>query len=458
MRRARLFYIFETVAAMVLLTGCVTRTGSYYDNSAAAGFDVRTFEKSQPAGNLTPVIFIHGLFGSELWDNSRQEPEPCWGKFDYASMLSDDFSWKLALPVSRKQAAEKIVPGKILLRSEVSVMGISGSIDAYVNILDMLDALGYRRRENTLFIFAYDWRRSIAENAASLARFVQEKRDLLQSLNRQTGKSDQSVRFDLIGHSMGGLIARYYVQYGNAPLGGNKSKLPALTWAGAENVRKVIMVASPNSGYTDTLLEVNNGLVLADLAPSIPGYVLATFPSYYQMLPDADQKSVRIADSKKYVDIYDVANWKKHHWGLLAEDSATQQFLANIMPEFSAEQRRDAVLDYTKRCLDEASRFKLLMKRPVGLPPEPVHFYSVASAAIPACANAEVDPESGKVKASGFSAGDGKVALQSAHPGHHGHSPVFLHGAITLEGGHMGVMRSDLFARNLVHWLQCNTD
>jgi hypothetical protein len=29
---------------------------------------------------------------------------------------------------------------------------------------------------------------------------------------------------------------------------------------------------------------------------------------------------------------------------------------------------------------------------------------------------------------------------------------------MTLEGGHMGVMRSDLFARNLVHWLQCNTD
>ena len=95
------------------------------------------------------------------------------------------------------------------------------------------------------------------------------------------------------------------------------------------------------------------------------------------------------------------------------------------------------------------------MKRPAGLPPEPVQFYSVASSGIPACSSLTVDSASGKVCPAGTSAGDGKIALLSAHPGHNGQSPVFLHGVITLDGGHVGIMHSDLLARNLVHWLQC---
>lgn len=447
------FCTFVVIAVTAIFCGCAVRTGSYYDNSVAAEFKPDTFEKTSKKENLTPVIFIHGLFGSELWDDKKHQQ--LWGSFSYGTMLGNDFSRKLALPVSKNQSAEKIVPGKILSRSRVSVAGIGGKIDNYINILNMLDALGYRERDNTLFVFAYDWRRSIAENAGALALFVQEKRDLLKSLNRQAGDNTQEVRFDLIGHSMGGLIARYYVQYGNAPLGNKKSKLPTLSWAGAANVRKVIMVASPNGGYADTLVEISNDLVLARFAPAIPGYVLATFPSYYQMLPDVEQQNVKLAGSGKPVDIFDIAVWKKYRWGLLADDGATQDFLAEIMPAYTEKQRHEAVLDYTQRCLDEASRFKLLMNRPAGLPPEPVQFYSVASSGIPACSNLTVDPESGKVCPAGTSAGDGKIALLSAHPGHNGQSPVFLHGVITLDGGHMGVMRSDLFARNLVHLLQC---
>lgn len=436
-----------------MFAGCTTGGSLYYNNSVSADFAQETLAV-EPGKDLTPVIFIHGLMGSDLWDKSQPQPQHLWGAFSYWSMCSDDFAQKLALPILPEKKVGNTVAGDILGRSKISFMGISGGIDHYANVLAMLESIGYSRDNNTLFVYAYDWRKSIDENAAALALFIQEKRALLESLNRQTGRVAKTVRFDLIGHSMGGLLARYYVQYGNARIGSRKDKLPAVTWGGAKNVRKVIMVASPHGGYVDTLLEINRGLELSFWAPVIPGCVLATFPSYYQMLPE--RKSVKIEGSDKCVDVLDIAVWKKYHWGLLAEDSATREFLQQMLPDCSEEQRRTAALEYTAVCLEKANRFKMLMSRPSGLPPEPVHFYSLASAGNPTNTLLSINPENGRIAVAGQAAGDGKVALQSAHPGHiAGESPVFLHGSITLDGGHIGLMRGKFFVRNLVHLLQC---
>ena len=438
--------------------GC-TATGSlYYNNSVGADFSQDSFE-AVPAEKLTPVIFIHGLLGAELWDKSQQPPVQCWGTFSYASMINSDFYQKLALPILSGQKSSPAVAGDILSHSRISLLGVPLEIDNYANALKMLETIGYRRNNNKLFVYAYDWRRSIDENAAALALFVQEKRALLESLNRQTGHPEKTVRFDLIGHSMGGLLARYYVQYGNAEIGSKKDKLPSVTWAGAENVRKVIMVASPHGGYADTVLEINRGLKLAFGAPVIPGCVLATFPSYYQMLPVMANRTVKIYGSDEDVDILDIAVWKKFHWGLLNEDAATQEFLQKMLPDCSVEQRSSAALEYTAGCLEKAGRFKLMMSRSAGLPPEPVRFYSLASGGMMTNSQLSVDSDDGSVTVTAQAVGDGKVALQSAHPDHiAGESPVFLHGSITLDGGHMGLMRGKFFVRNLIHLLQCEAE
>ena len=78
---------------------------------------------------------------------------------------------------------------------------------------------------------------------------------------------DHPVKFDLIGHSMGGLLACYYAAYGEQLLGQGSMPLPEVQWQNCRNIRKVIMIASPLAGYTDTLYEMIDGLSLETMAP-----------------------------------------------------------------------------------------------------------------------------------------------------------------------------------------------
>jgi triacylglycerol esterase/lipase EstA (alpha/beta hydrolase family) len=55
------------------------------------------------------------------------------------------------------------------------------------------------------------------------------------------GIKDHDVKFDIVAHSMGGLVARYYLRYGTQDLPPDGS-LPELTWAGAQYVDNLIMV------------------------------------------------------------------------------------------------------------------------------------------------------------------------------------------------------------------------
>ena len=149
--------VVKICSYIVLLTcwfmfaGCTTGGSLYYNNSVSADFAQETLAV-EPGKNLTPVIFIHGLMGSNLWDKSQPQPQQLWGSFSYWSMCSDDFAQKLALPILPGKKAGNTVAGDILGRSKISFMGISGGMDHYANVLAMLEAIGYRCDNNTLFV------------------------------------------------------------------------------------------------------------------------------------------------------------------------------------------------------------------------------------------------------------------------------------------------------------------
>jgi pimeloyl-ACP methyl ester carboxylesterase len=69
--------------------------------------------------------------------------------------------------------------------------------EVYGPVITHLSRLGYRE-EHDLFVFDYDWRRSVFHNAERLAAFVREK------------VPDPSQRVDILAHSMGGLVSRVY--------------------------------------------------------------------------------------------------------------------------------------------------------------------------------------------------------------------------------------------------------
>jgi hypothetical protein len=198
-------------------------------------------------------------------------------------------------------------------------MGFSFEENAYLNLVNILQSGGYQaegfplapgKTYNTLFQFAYDWRRDLQWNASKLHEFINEKRKYMQEQYRvMYGVKDHDVQFDLMGHSMGGLVSRYYLYFGNSDLPPDGQK-PEVTWAGSKYVDRLFILGTPNAGYLDTVLEMQKGTDL----PPFPPALLGTWPTYYQMMPAPSMRSVVYAeDPSKAVDMTimsdDLSHW-----------------------------------------------------------------------------------------------------------------------------------------------------
>ena len=466
----KFFYIFSA-AVLFCLTGCANKAGSYYDNAVAGSLNMHRIAGSDMHlhnNERNPAIFIHGLMGAVLKSekSSGTADDVVWGRFIYRDMADRSLFWKIALPLVDNGNNAALVHGNILNASQIRVGGVSAEIGNYKYVIELLQSMGYvlektpamdSREGANLFIFTYDWRQSIDENAVRLAAFIDECKSYLQMIRARDGKkSDNEIRFDLIGHSMGGLIARYYVMYGNTKMGGYRDPLPVMNWGGAKNVRKVIAIATPNNGYADAFMELVNGLKLADLAPVCPAGVLGTFYSCYQMMPDPDTDSVLWKRSGKKVDIFNIALWKKYRWGMLGENEDAVKLLNQAMPDADEQIRQNVALERVHESLKKALRFKRMMNKPMGLPPDPVRFYGFASAGLPTNTVLEVDEDTGAVSVLRQAPGDGKVCLNSALAELDTQlCPVCWHSTYVLDGAHMGIMRSELFIRNLTRVLVC---
>ena len=84
----------------------------------------------------------------------------------------------------------------------------------YHNLLAGLEQLGYIPGVS-LFGFAYDWRRPVADTSRALGAEIKRIRALANSTKGKAGQSSVAVdysRVDLLCHSMGGLVARSYIQ------------------------------------------------------------------------------------------------------------------------------------------------------------------------------------------------------------------------------------------------------
>ncbi|NOK61499.1 MAG: lecithin--cholesterol acyltransferase [Chloroflexi bacterium AL-W] len=113
-----------------------------------------------------------------------------------------------------------------------------------------------------LFAFPYDWRRDNCVAARWLKQFIDRHLPLWRD---HSGQADAKVI--LIGHSMGGLVARHYLEV----LGG---------W---EYCRALFTLGTPHRGSIDALDYLSNGhhVVRADVSNAV-----RSFTSTYQVLPN----------------------------------------------------------------------------------------------------------------------------------------------------------------------------
>lgn len=119
-----------------------------------------------------------------------------------------------------------LVPGILGSMGDDIIQG-TGDLDfglaqqAYEPILENLQAMGYNRDEN-LFVAFYDWRK---KNQISAEKY------LIPEINRVKALTGSS-KVNLICHSMGGLVARSYIQ----------------SDAYKYDVDKLVMIGTPNAG------------------------------------------------------------------------------------------------------------------------------------------------------------------------------------------------------------------
>ncbi len=263
------------------------------------------------AQNSNPVIIIPGLTGSSLVNKTNGSK--VW--FRISKSKTDD----LRLPISSNLSKihDNLIPSDILREVKIRLLP---KYDVYGGLIESLVSRGGYHEESwesgrgaprAIYVFAYDWR---LDNVAN-ARILIKKIGALKRRLRKPG-----LKFDVVAHSMGGIIARYAAMYGDAPLQPEGRK-PISTWAGARNFDKIALLGTPNEGSVLALTSLLNGLRLGGIKIDLPfvrnmtKFDVFTIPSAFQLLPAPGTLHAYDENLKPIeVNLYDTKTWAKYRW------------------------------------------------------------------------------------------------------------------------------------------------
>lgn len=442
----------------------------------------RLYDKSAQyhAPDRNPVIVIPGILGSRLVDD--ETGVTVWGAFrkDYADPGSDEGARLIAIPLSSDpgqifEGNRNVRPDGVLESLEVALAGIPISIQAYAGILTTLGAGGYRDEtlglnsidygtdHFTCFQFDYDWRQDIPSNAARLKAFIEEKRaDVQQSYKDDYGIDAAEVKFDIVAHSMGAVLSRYFARYGGSDL--EPSGTTPISWAGTQDVERLILVAPPNAGSLEAMDQLINGFNTG--RPVLPFYhqaLIGSFPSVYQLLPRA-RHGAAIWDgdaSKPIEDLLDPKLWEEMKWGLSGEDEKTDEALRRLMPDInSIEKQRDIARLYQRKALERARHFQTAMDRPSS-PPQGFEMFLVAGDNRETPEVASIKRTNGDFSIFKYGLGDETVLRSSAlldeRLGQEWKptliSPLEWSSTMFIPGKHRTITSGPIFEDNVLYWL-----
>ncbi|MEM7356062.1 MAG: hypothetical protein AAF657_34920, partial [Acidobacteriota bacterium] len=384
-----------------------------------------------------------------------------WGEVGgaYADPATPEGARVIARSMRPEIPSPDVRPDGVL--DEFRYRSLSLRLRPYFRILRVLGAAGYRDEDLSRrsvdydgqhlnsFQFAYDWRLDNAENARRLHEFILEKEAYCRADRSRRGQPPETIRFDIIAHSMGSLLTRYYLRYGPQALPDDGS-LPELTWEGAQHVERVILVAPPNAGSLKAVLNLTRGVRHAPGFPFYDAALNGTFPSAYQLLPRGRHGAVVEArdPSQELPTLLDPELWERAGWGLAEPD---EELLHWLLPEVEgADERRRIALSYQRRMLRLAEQFQRALDVPA-TPPAGTELFLIAGDSIPTPAVVAVDADSGEIEVIERGPGDGSVLSASALSSGDG-SPITWREVAFIHRKHSLMPHDPVFAQRVVRW------
>ncbi|MEM9530765.1 MAG: hypothetical protein AAGA23_07585 [Pseudomonadota bacterium] len=306
----------------------------------------RLYASTRATTDQPPVILIHGILGSRL--RTADERKEIWVGQLRKLLFSDYSDLKLAIdPDTLEPVRDGLEPYAIFDRA--------AGTDFYGRIITVLqNAGGFTRGEPGLaaaagtrrfYVFRYDWRRDNVENASRLDALIDQIR---------VDYADPALKVDIVAHSMGGLLTRYYLRYGTQDVL-NDNEFPVNLW-GATRVRRVVLLGTPNLGSVNSVRAFIDGVKLG--FGRIRTEVLATMPSVYQLFPHpvAGAWLINAQGEQLDRDVFSARIWRRFQWSIF-DPKVRARIRAGFEDPAAAQAYLDTLERYFEKHLERARRF-----------------------------------------------------------------------------------------------------
>jgi pimeloyl-ACP methyl ester carboxylesterase len=337
----------------------------------AAAPDLHAADVSQ----RPPIVIVPGAPGTELVD--RTTGRRVWPSAKLMTLMRDGND-RLALPLDDPEDSP-VVAGKLL--RAVHVAGLKFRIHAYDGLERKLTSLGYREGDwkapscdGEYFYFPYDWRQSVETTGRRFSR-------QLAGLYRDCPQGTKPAI--VLGHSLGGLVARYALMYGDAELG-ETGALPPVTWAGSGHIGTIFLVATPNDGTFIALKRLEKGIFYRWHRGAFSPKTLFSFPAVFDMIPGRLVPLVDGHGTPLPFRLDDPDDWERLGWSIIGTHSDS------AIPY--AERRA-----HLERELARCARLRAALNQ-LAATPNPVTLYVVASLSRSVQRTAFVTKGNGRIK------------------------------------------------------------
>lgn len=262
---------------------------------------------SKPEKEPVPLVFIHGIKGSELRDT---DGSLVWlgARHVIGSRASG-----IALPTEWKGEEQK--------RDGIHAAGVLSSVYVVPWIVGeevygpFLKAAS--KMDRPFYPFSYDWRRDNLENLELFSKFLKEV------------SARHKAPVQVVAHSMGGLITR------------------ALLAENPELFHSVVFVGTPFGGGLGFFPDLHKGVPVGMNPKILSPEVYFTLPAAYTLFQEGPSRVFE--DGKELpIDFYNADDWVKYRMGL-----------------FSLELVGPAQTAHLRMALKRGKEFRARVKRPV---------------------------------------------------------------------------------------------